>query len=130
MRNNDVPGFADRTQAVYECLARDLFAPQLAHGWGSAQGSVVVSLIEFDDAASIVFQERPLDTRLGYELRARGEVRARSHGNYLPALDEVQRLLASTAPGVQVMLAYLLELREIQYYSHARGTTTECCPSP
>jgi hypothetical protein len=44
MRNDDVPGYATRTQAVYNCLVRAFVEPQLKGPDGA--GSVVVTLIE------------------------------------------------------------------------------------
>ena len=85
MRNDDVPGYATRTQAVYNCLARDFVEPQLKGPDGA--GSVVVTLIEMQDDAEVVHVREPLTFKLVDQLKKRGRKRAKSHGNYLPALD-------------------------------------------
>ena len=54
MRANDVKGYASRTAAVYECLARDLVQPQGSVGFQSHYGNAVVSLIEMSDQAEVL----------------------------------------------------------------------------
>ena len=54
MRAGDVEGFASRTAAVYECLARDLVQPQGTIGFQSHYGNAVVSLIEMSDQARVL----------------------------------------------------------------------------
>jgi hypothetical protein len=115
MRKNDVPGYASRTAAVYDCLARDFVQPQLQanspseNNKGLANKSThVVTLIEMSDWASVVFARHPFNEELKAKLQARGRSRARSHGNYLPALDTVIDLLRrDAAHGKQLFLLFL-----------------------
>ncbi|GIL64651.1 hypothetical protein Vafri_18557 [Volvox africanus] len=91
MRKNDVPGYNNRIAAVYDCLARDLVQPQLRAGAGL--GKVQVSLIEMSDDAKVVFERCALSSNLLAFLKDRMNARARSHGNYLIALDAARDIL-------------------------------------
>jgi hypothetical protein len=95
MRRDDVPGYATRTAAVYDSLARDLVEGQL-QGRAKAEGTSV-TLLEMSDDTVAVFQDRALDKGLAKTLRKMGKRRARSHGNYLPALDAVLEVLSTDA---------------------------------
>ena len=115
MRKGDVPGYPSRTAAVYDCLARDFVEPQLQADTstnkskgGIAKSTHVVTLIEMSDRASIVFARHPFDEELKAKLKKRAGSRARSHGNYLPALDAVIDLLRrDAAHGKQLFLLFL-----------------------
>ncbi|KAK3275216.1 hypothetical protein CYMTET_16642 [Cymbomonas tetramitiformis] len=89
MRKSDVPGYDTRTAAVYDCLARDLVQPQLK---GAIPGDVHVSLITMEDKAKVVMEKVAVDMQLAKFLEKRKGQRARSHGNYLPALDALTEL--------------------------------------
>ncbi|GIL85914.1 hypothetical protein Vretimale_8980 [Volvox reticuliferus] len=91
MRKNDVPGYNNRIAAVYDCLARDLVKPQLRAGVG--MGKLQVSLIEMSDDAQVVFERAALSSSLLSFLKGRMNARARSHGNYLLALDAARNIL-------------------------------------
>eukprot|EP00929_Paragymnodinium_shiwhaense_P088872 TRINITY_DN49187_c0_g1_i1.p1 TRINITY_DN49187_c0_g1~~TRINITY_DN49187_c0_g1_i1.p1 ORF type:complete len:759 (+),score=107.99 TRINITY_DN49187_c0_g1_i1:52-2277(+) len=107
MRKDDVSGYTSRTHAVYECLARDFMQPQLAKALGS-MGEAWVSLIEMSDDAQVVFERQALSAGLVDEVRDRAHNRARSHGNYLPALDQAHELLRSDAKrGTRSLLIFL-----------------------
>ena len=107
MRRDDVPGYATRTAAVYDSLARDLVEGQL-QGRNKAEG-MAVTLLEMSDDTFAIFQDRALDKGLGNKLRKMGKRRARSHGNYLPALDAVLGLLYEDAVATkrQLFLIFL-----------------------
>ena len=106
MRQGDVTGFDTRTEAVYECLARDFVEPQLQSGGGG--GTCVVTLIEMSDTAKVVLQRRPLDAALAACMRERGRLRARNHGNFLPALDcALDVLQADESNGARLLLLFL-----------------------
>ena len=94
MRNDDVPGYSSRMQAVYDCLARDFVDAQVAQG---AQ-DVVVSLVSMSDEASVLIDKQPLDASLSDQLKAIAKRRPKSHGNYLPALDKALEIMAKDAP--------------------------------
>jgi hypothetical protein len=71
---------------------------------GYAQGTDVVSLVSMSNAspksteAELIFERKPLDWLLYNELLClRQTVVPRCHGNYLPALDEANRLLSGTS---------------------------------
>jgi hypothetical protein len=96
MRKGDVSGYASRTAAVYKCLARDFIEPQLAAALGSDRDHIV-TLIEMSDAASVRFSRRPMDHTLAEDLRKRANSLARSHGNYIPALEKALEVLRHDA---------------------------------
>jgi hypothetical protein len=93
MRKDDVPGYETRTAAVYECLAKEFIQPQLDNP-REMDGGSVVTLIEMSDHASVAFDRRPIDDALLQTIKDRKHSRARSHGNYLSALDAVESVLA------------------------------------
>jgi len=107
MRRDDVPGYATRTAAVYDSLARDLVGGQL-QGRATAEG-MSVTLLEMSDDTVAVFEDRALDKGLAKTLRKMGKRRARSHGNYLPALDAVLDVLSMDAVATkrQLFLIFL-----------------------
>ena len=59
---------------------------------GPVAGEAVVTIIEMNDVAKVVLARHPIDANLAAFLRSRGKARARSHGNYLPALDLVLQI--------------------------------------
>eukprot|EP00899_Mesostigma_viride_P007668 jgi/Mesvir1/16902/Mv15772-RA.1 len=107
MRKSDVPGYTSRTDAVYDCLAREFVEPQLkgvGRNGSAANGKntqlfdkAVASLIEMSDDASVVLNRVPVDEALASALRSRRTSYARSHGNYLPALQKAIELLREDA---------------------------------
>ena len=107
MRETDVEGYASRTAAVYECLARDLVQPQGTVGFQSHYGNAVVSLIEMSDQAHVLKQQAPMDNMFADYLRHRATSRARSHGNYLPALAKATELLADSRQDARLFLLFL-----------------------
>ena len=107
MRSGDVDGYATRTAAVYECLARDLVEPQLQYGFLGAGGNVVTSLIEMSDDATVLLERVPLDRKLVATLRKCASSRAQSHGNYLPALDKAIELLDASNKEARLLLVFL-----------------------
>jgi hypothetical protein len=106
MRKSDVPGHPTRTAAVYDCLVRDFIQAQVAAG---GAGRVVVSLIEMSDQATVVISKATLDDgALQVELSRRKSHRARSHVNYLPALDAALRVLLEDAADRHTLLLLFL----------------------
>ena len=93
MRKDDVPGYTTRTQAVYDCLSRDFVDSQIASG----ANDIVVTLIEMNDSATVVFSKQPLEAALSRTLRSRGSNYARSHGNYLPVLHKALEIMRADA---------------------------------
>ena len=89
MRKDDVPGHATRTHAVYSCLANELVTPQLEV---PADGTKV-TVVEMSNEAKVVIDRHPIDVNLKREFEKRAKMRAKSHGNYLPALDKVLEVL-------------------------------------
>jgi hypothetical protein len=107
MRKADVPGFATRTAAVYECLSRQFVEPQLALSAIDRQASVV-SLIEMSNEATVVLRWEPIDDGLLAFLQKKKNSYAKNHGNYLPALEELQQLMIEDAVrDVQLMVVFL-----------------------
>ena len=108
MRKDDVPGYATRTEAVYDCLARDFLAPQLQVSKDAMAGDAVVSLLEMSDEAVVALERRPITEQLQTNIARRAQRRAHSHGNYLPALDAALALLErSAARDERVVLIFL-----------------------
>lgn len=106
MRKNDVAGYASRTAAVYDCLVKDFVLAQVAAG---GAGEVVVTLIEMSDVATEVLSKVKLDDwALQVELTRRQGERARSHGNYLPALDAALQALQHDAADRQTLMLLFL----------------------
>jgi len=105
MRRHDVAGYATRTAAVYDCLARDFVENQVTAG---AADDVVVTLIEMSDVARVAINKAPLDQALAESLRARGTQRACSHGNYLPALDKALEVLQADASSCRTLMLLFL----------------------
>ena len=93
MRSEDVSGYATRRAAVYDVLARDFFEPQRKIMGYDGDESHVVSLIEMSSDANVVFERHLVNRELTVKLLARGAIRAKFHGNYLPALDKVREIL-------------------------------------
>ncbi|KAG2455009.1 hypothetical protein HYH02_000834 [Chlamydomonas schloesseri] len=106
MRKDDVPGYGSRTAAVYDCLARDLVEPQLKVVGGSR---MEISLIEMQDEAEVVLCRSGASAELlGYLKRRSAGAVARSHGNYLPALDAALDLMREdAAQQKQLFLVFL-----------------------
>ena len=92
MRKPDVQGYSTRTSAVYDCLARELITPQL-----DVTGTAEVTLIEMSDDATVVCGPTEINPEFHRFVMARRECYARSHGNYLPALDKVIDLSSQDA---------------------------------
>jgi hypothetical protein len=65
---------------------------------GSPLCKATVSLLEMSDETHTVFARQPLTAELVDMVRARGSSPARSHGNYLPAMEAVRDLLLADAP--------------------------------
>ena len=95
MRKSDVANYPNRTAAVYDCLAKDFVTAQIAAGATGAD--IVVSVIEMTDRAKLIINKSRLDESLAKALQARGKSQARSHGNYLPALDMSLEILQHDA---------------------------------
>jgi hypothetical protein len=93
MRSEDAPGYSTRRAAVYDILARDFFEPQRKSMSPDGDPGHVVSLVEMGSNATVVFERHPVNSQLSAKLLSRGAIRAKFHGNYLPALDKVHELL-------------------------------------
>ena len=107
MRKNDVPNYLSRTAAVYESLVNDLLRPQLK-GTKLGDGSNLYSLVEMSDDAHVVFERQQLDQNLVNVMHDRKNLRARSHGNYIPALQKVtQLLLPELYADTQILIIFL-----------------------
>ena len=105
MRKTDVAGYATRTAAVYDCLARDFVEQQIAAGAGP---DVVVTVIEMSQEAEVIIDKAPLDAQLAAALKKRSKSRAKSDGNYLPALDKALEILQADAPNRGTLMLLFL----------------------
>ena len=109
MRKADVPGYASRTEAVYTCLLREFVEPQLALQ-ADAPGKLakaLVTLVELSDDARVAQQLVPVDASLCKHVKARARSNARSHGNYLPALQTVETVLRAHDSAAHLVLIFL-----------------------
>ena len=115
MRLDDIPGYNSRTEAVYDCLAREFVKPL----WGMRKGAgrAVVTLIEMGTCANVLLKRAALDEGLLAYFQRRASSRARLHGNYLPALDKVIEVLREdaahqasrgTVPFVEIFLSCII----------------------
>ena len=102
MNKDDVPGFQTRTAAVYHTLAHAVLRPLLKNTGGSKW---FFTLITMKDSAEILGTERmPLDESLCRFVLDRKGARARSHGNYLPALKLANQVLSRDRPSEKVVV--------------------------
>ena len=100
MRRDDVSGGKCRSDAVWMVLARDFVRKQLVDN--TATEWDVVSVIVMKDEAEVVIEYAPLDWILYNELIDMREwdiCRPSGPGNYLPALERAEALLASNSLG-------------------------------
>ena len=118
MRKADVPGYNTRTAAVYDYIARDFVQPQL-DGLKAADAEApeaVVTIIEMSTHAKILCREHPIDSALVDLCKQWKSGRARSHGNYLPALEEVGHVLEEHEyDDTRIVVAFL---RYLSYHMH------------
>ena len=91
MRKNDIPGYKSRTEAVYDCLERDLIEPQLRLSQSPGAGSAFLSLIEMGEHASVAFERQEVGEELQVLLRGKklDYKSGASHGHYISALDSI-----------------------------------------
>jgi Mg-chelatase subunit ChlD len=105
MATHDIHLHRDRQTAAYTVTALEFVAEQLFKQ--TANNSDVVSLLEFSDKARVVFTREPVSWVLFNKLLKRRDERGftaregakqmelyRCDSNYLPALDEAEKLLA------------------------------------
>jgi len=104
MRANDVPGYASRAKAVYECLIRDFVKEQVKSG---ASDDVVVTLISMSERATVLIDKHPLNEALVGKLGKIKKRQPRSHGNYVPALDKALEVMTADAPNRASLLLLL-----------------------
>mmetsp|Transcript_41452 Transcript_41452/g.100156 ORF Transcript_41452/g.100156 Transcript_41452/m.100156 type:complete len:676 (+) Transcript_41452:109-2136(+) len=105
MRKDDVPGYSSRTDAVYDCLAKDFLAPQIASPLG---GDNLVSLLEMSDETEVIFKRSAVSKQMKENFQQRRFTRARSHGNYVTMLDAVTELLMpETKTERQLLIMFL-----------------------
>jgi hypothetical protein len=94
MRNSDVKGFRNRSEAAYGVLALEYIAEQL-HQRGGHDGILdAVSVIEMNDIGTVLCDREPLDWILFNKLLKRQKsAKPRSHGNYNDSLYVAEKLI-------------------------------------
>ncbi|CAM9860700.1 unnamed protein product [Scytosiphon promiscuus] len=98
MKTCDIFDFRNRSMAVFGMLAIDFVAKQRISG--EATDKDVVSLVLMRNEAEVVFEREPMGLVLYNRLVGlHDDGVPRSHGNFLPALDEAKRLLNSQVHG-------------------------------
>ena len=100
MRRDDVSGAKCRSDGVWMVLARDFVKKQLDDNTFTTDD--VVSVVLMRDTAEVVLEHEPLDwvlyNRL-IDMREWDTCRPSGPGNYLPALDMAETLLAANSLG-------------------------------
>jgi hypothetical protein len=110
MRKDDVEGYMNRKQAVYNCLINDIMQPQVQLQASSKRESLrkaVATLIEMNDNATVIFERVEISDKLIAIMNERSLIKARSHGNYIPAIDEITKIVSTEALDTQVMIIFL-----------------------
>ena len=106
MKTSDVTDFENRAKAVFGMLAVDFVAKQRLSG--AATDTDVVSLVLMDDWVEVVFEREPMGLVLYNKLVGlHHRVRPRSHGNFLPSLDQAQKLFREDHDGSALCLLFL-----------------------
>ena len=96
MRTCDVFDFRNRAKAMFGMLALEFVAKQRLTG--EATSNDVVSLLLMHDGVDIVFEREPMGLVLYNKFAGMHDmVRPRSHGNFLPSLDQAEELLRSNS---------------------------------
>ncbi|CAM9413078.1 unnamed protein product, partial [Ectocarpus sp. 12 AP-2014] len=94
----DVTDFRTRSMAVFGTLALDFVGKQRLSG--EATDRDAVSLVLMRDSAEVVFEREPMGLVLYNKfVGLHDQSRPRSHGMFLPALNEAERLLKSQVHG-------------------------------
>jgi Mg-chelatase subunit ChlD len=106
MASHDIILHRDRQTAAYTVTALEFVAEQLFNE--TANNRDIVSLVEFSDKARVIFTREPVSWVLFNKLLARRDARdfkgreaakqmelSRCDSNYLPALEEADKLLAT-----------------------------------
>ena len=100
MRADDVDGARCRSDGVWTCLARDFIKSQLEDGKKSLLD--LVSIVLMRDEAEVIMECEPCDYVLYnklVDLREWINNRPSGHGNYVPALDQAEKLLNKNKSG-------------------------------
>lgn len=110
MKTSDVTDFENRAKAVFGMLAVDFVAKQRLSG--VAADTDVVSLVLMDDWVTVVFEREPMGLVLYNKLVGlHHKVKPRSHGNFLPSLDQAQQLFSEDHDGSALCLLFLSDGR-------------------
>ncbi len=110
MRKSDVSGHASRTSAVYDCLIQEFVRPQMESIKNNSKQEIeaVATLISINDDAQVIFERQPFGQAMVDTMEVLMHSRARSHGNYLPALDKAMKVLQADAGfGAQLFIVFL-----------------------
>eukprot|EP00639_Heterosigma_akashiwo_P004774 CAMPEP_0194566176 /NCGR_PEP_ID=MMETSP0292-20121207/5166_1 /TAXON_ID=39354 /ORGANISM="Heterosigma akashiwo, Strain CCMP2393" /LENGTH=661 /DNA_ID=CAMNT_0039415713 /DNA_START=13 /DNA_END=1995 /DNA_ORIENTATION=+ len=93
MRKSDVKGHRSRSTSVFWNIANNFLAPQLMAG--ALKATDVVSVVFLHQGAQTMMEREPSDWCTFNKIVEMGkQTRAGGHGCYIPALQEVQRLIA------------------------------------
>ena len=113
MRTCDVEDFKTRSDAVFGSMALDLLGRQIDLHQSSLTD--VISMVEMVGGTAItVFEREPMTNVLFNKmLTRRRSVQPRGHGNYIPALEEAERLFEddSTNNTCALMMIFLSDGR-------------------
>ena len=112
MRKDDVKGYINRKQAVYNCLIKDVLQPQVQLQASSSSKreslrKAAATLIEMNDNATVIFERVEISDELIAIMNRRSLINPRSHGNYIPVIDAITKILSTEAFNTQVMIIFL-----------------------
>ena len=108
MRRDDVNGARCRSDGVWLALARDYVKIPLERGERSSDD--LISIVVMRDTAEVVLKYEPntwvLFNKL-LDMREWDNIRPQGHGNYIPAIEEAEKLLtANTHAGCSLSLLF------------------------
>eukprot|EP00934_Nitzschia_sp_Nitz4_P004170 Nitzschia sp. Nitz4//scaffold209_size42451//23717//25822//NITZ4_007359-RA/size42451-processed-gene-0.62-mRNA-1//1//CDS//3329541703//4160//frame0 len=94
MRTCDVPGFRNRSQAAFGCLALDYVSQQLCSQPIDQPGADSFTLIEMNATGTETISQVPIDWILFNTLvRRQKQAKPKSHGNYLDSILKARELI-------------------------------------
>lgn len=120
MNTSDVPGHRSRSRGVFYNIANEIIAEPLLSNQTSYTD--VITLIEMRDEAVINPQicRAPIDweTYNKFVELADDELRGKSHGNYIPALELVNDILAESRDNCAILVFFLSDGKPSDHFTN------------
>lgn len=70
LKHTTAAGYKNRTEAVYDCIARDFLEPQLQQ---QDKAEHMVSLLEMSDTSNVIFKRAPISDNMKTVIKQRGK---------------------------------------------------------